>query len=59
MSDRKMKKIGANPMQKPKIHENSKPINTLGMMIEKMEEEPLKRDEFTTIRQFLRDKLNK
>jgi len=54
-----MKKIGANPMQKPKIHENSKPINTLGMMIEKMEEEPLKRDEFTTIRQFLRDKLNK
>ena len=52
-----MKGKGKNPMKKPVIP--STPINTLGQMIKRIEDEPLKRDEFSMIRQFLRDKLHK
>lgn len=50
-------KTGKNPCKKPAIP--STPINSLGQMIKKIEEEPLKRDEYSMIRQFLRDKLHK
>jgi len=59
MNDRKMKKAGKNPMPKPKITEKSKPIDTLGMLMHKIEQEPLKRDEFSQIRQYLQDALIK
>ena len=45
-----------NPCKKPAIPTYS--VDGLGKMIKKIQEEPLKRDEFSMIRQFLRDKLH-
>jgi hypothetical protein len=59
MKERQLKNPGKNSMPKPKITEKSKPINTLGMLMHKIEQEPLKRDEFSQIRQYLQDALLK
>jgi hypothetical protein len=59
MTDRKLKKSGKNGMPKPKITEHSKPSDTLGKFMQKIEQEPLKRDEFSQIRQYLQDALIK
>ncbi len=59
MSDGKLPRPGKNPMPKPKITENTKNNNSLSKFIKTIEDAPLKRDEFSMIRQFLRDKLHK
>ena len=60
MSDRKIKKTGKNPMvDKHKITENTINNNSLGKLMKKIEDAPLKRDEFSQIRQYLQDALIK
>ena len=60
MSDRKLKNPGKNPMPiKTRITENTKNDDSLRKFMKKIEEEPLKRDEFSQIRQYLQDALLK
>lgn len=59
MSEKYKMKSGKNPMQKPKITENTKINNTLGKFMKDMENAPLKRNEFSQIRQYLQDALIK
>ena len=47
---------GYNPCKKPALPTYS--VNKLGQMIKKIHDDPLKRDEYSMIRQFLRDKLH-
>ena len=59
MSERKIKKPGKNPMQKPRITDTTKNNNSLGKFMKDIEDAPLKRDEFSQIRQYLQDALIK